>query len=79
MDESCQSGSLHEIAISRVLVQAGSPTRAKLSVNCTIASGFLSLGVRLMKWASCGKIDLIEESYIHFVELRCVDADHEFL
>ena len=60
MAESCQSGSLHEIAISRVRDLAVSLTWANLSSNCTCASlNAMSVGVRLMNWASHGQLKSI--------------------
>src|SRR6266478_5165204 len=50
-DESCQSGSLHEIFIQD---KEENSTLAVLSSNSTCASSFLSAGVRLMNWASRG-------------------------
>jgi hypothetical protein len=52
MDESCQPGSLHDIAIWRVPGEGA--TTAESSQNSTVASRFPSLGVRLMIWASRG-------------------------
>src|SRR6266576_2804639 len=62
-DESCQSGSLHEIAISRSLYAASavgyrSPMVAVLSLSRTCAgsksSALVSISEQLMKWARRG-------------------------
>ena len=87
MDESYQSGSLHEIFIRRLSeldsdVRSRSVTLAVLSLNRTCASSSApSLGVRLTDWSSCGQSKSIrlKERYIHFLKSRGVGASDESL
>ncbi len=55
-DESCQSESLHAIAIWNVpLNVCGSVTEtSQLEIFKYASLGDLNFGVRLMNWASCG-------------------------
>jgi hypothetical protein len=89
MDESCQSGSLHEIFI-RILSGPNLGGRSKISKfdaggpiielqKCFIACPEFWCTINELGESWAVKIDLIEESYIHVVELRGVDAGHEFL
>jgi len=75
-DESCQSGSLHEIPILEPYLKEGKPTRAVYPYGAS--PDYSCTADELGKsWAN--KIDLIEEGHIQAFELRSVDVGHEVL
>ena len=82
MDESCQSGSLHEIAISRVLGPGGNSTQTKLVIfkfhKCFIAVREFGCTVDELGKSWDIKIDLIEESYMQLVELMKVTRSSKY-